>query len=252
MTNYYVLGPSMIPDVKMTRYHYELGFFLTFFSREQIEILYNRFHKNGFEKNLGIDHGSEIYTGAKLIDSFLINSENQATLPDEFKDLPVGTWMLKMEFTDKREYDRINELGLTGFSVSGSFQIKANGKTYTVNEDFKRMNKLSDLLPFDIHVFGGSTEGAGRNEHGDAHFQLKEKGSRKDLGKIYMPTKESWENATQKERIKMMRVDGRTQLKPKEKKMFVRWLEIDENQNLIKCHNQWNESNEGNNRTNPI
>jgi len=37
---------------------------------------------------------------------------------------------------------------------------------------FRRMNKPHELSSFYIDVRGGSTDGAGRNEHGTAHFHL--------------------------------------------------------------------------------
>ncbi len=215
--------------------------------KKVIEVYRERFYKNGYENRFSLNHG-EVITGSTITQSFLINKENRKTLRAEFQKLPIGTWMVLVEM-DEATFQKIEEQNLRGFSVEGTFNIQGQGKTYTVYEKFRIMNKLSDILPFEVHVFGGSTSGAGRNEHGEAHFQIKEKNTHKDLGKIFMPTLETWNNTDLKGKINFMTLYAGVDIKTKEKKIFINWLDRNNQENLIRCHAQWNESNKHNNRT---
>ena len=158
--------------------------------------------------------------------------------------------MIEYTFESPALLAHYKSIGLKGFSVEGKFTIFGkDGKKYSVIEKFKRINKLSDLLYFEIWVHGGSTEGSGRNEHGVAHFELKEKNTRKPLGKITMPSLEVWLKSDFKEKIELMKVQNNIDISKKDKRAMVRWLELNDNENLINCHKEWNESNKYNNRT---
>lgn len=247
-----IVGAVLIPNFLMTRYNPKIGFYKVFISPETIELYKKKFDNDNITE-LSINHSSEILKNTKLSNSFLITTENQKQLDESFSHLPIGTWMIEYTIPSECEVKLIERLKLTGFSVEGKFTIEdENGKQFNVTEKFRIMNKISELLSFNIYVQGGSTEGAGRNEHGEAHFELKEKNSGKKLGKIFMPTKEKWISCNRKERIELMVVENGKQLSKREKKVLVEWLEINNSENLLKCHSEWNEVNKFNNRTQPI
>lgn len=240
----------MIPDKKMLRYHDEIGFYELIIPANTIEFYRNKFHSEKKEDNISIQHKEIIEEGVRLSNSFLICNNNRESLPTEFQDLPNGTWMIEYTFESADLLTHYENIGLKGFSVEGKFTIVGeDGKKYTVNENFKRMNKLSDLLTFEIWIHGGSTEGSGRNEHGEAHFELKEKNTRRPLGKITMPSLELWLKSDFKEKIEFMKVQNNVDISRKDKKGMVSWLELNDNENLLNCHKEWNESNKHNNRT---
>jgi len=245
-----IMGPVMIPDKKILRYHDEIGFYELVIPSNAIEFYLNKFHSEKKETNINIQHNEIIEEGVILSNSFLISDDNRDSLPTEFQNLPNGTWMIEYTFESPELLANYENLDLNGFSVEGTFTIVGDeGKKYTVQEKFKRMNKLSDLLSFEIWVHGGSTEGRGRNEHGEAHFELKEKKSRRPLGKIIMPSLEIWLKSDFRERIELMIVQNNEDISKKDKKGMVRWLELNDNENLINCHKEWNECNKHNNRT---
>lgn len=237
----------MIPNLKILRFHEEIGEYEIKFSKKDIFILRKRFHDNGYDKNFNLNH-EEPLTGMTMTSSFLVDKENRKNLPEEFKNLPFGTWVIIVEVTQST-FEKLKENNATGFSVEGTFKIFRNKKSYTIKERFRIMNKLSDRLPFDVHIFGGSTSGAGRNEHGNAHFQIKERNTLKDLGKIYMPSLVNWQKSNQKEKIILMQLYEGQDIATKHKKFLIDWLEQNNNENLLRCHAQWNESNKDNNRT---
>jgi hypothetical protein len=245
-----ILGPIMIPDKKILRYHNDIGFYELVIPSNAIEYYRNKFHSKKTENNIKILHEEMIEEGIRLSDSFLVCMDNRQSLPEEFKDLPNGTWMIEYTFENPELFAHYENIGLKGFSVEGKFTIVGeDGKKYTIQEKFRKINKLSDLLPFDIWVHGGGAEDGGRKEHGEAHFELKEKNTRRPLGKITMPSLELWLNSNFKQRIELMTVQNNVDISKKDKKGMVMWLELNENENLLNCHKEWNESNKHNKRT---
>lgn len=252
MKNIKIVGPVLIPNFLMTRYNPKIGFYQLSISPETIALYKKKFDNDNIT-DLSINHTSEILKNTKLSKSFLITTENQKQLDESFSHLPLGTWMIEYTISNKCDSKLINSLKLKGFSLEGKFTIEdKNGKQFIVTEKFRIMNKISELLSFNIYVQGGSTEGYGRNEHGEAHFELKEKNSGKKIGKIFMPSKEKWINCNHKERLELMIVENGRQLTKREKKVLVEWLENNNNENLLRCHSEWNEINKFNNRTQPI
>lgn len=247
-----IVGAVLIPNFLMTRYNPKVGFYKLFISPETIALYKKKFDSDNITE-LSINHSSQLLKHTKLTNSFLITTENQKQLDERFGDLPLGTWMVEYTISNECDEKLIESLELKGFSIEGEFMIEdEDGKQFSVIEKFRIMNKISELLSFNIYVQGGSTEGAGRNEHGEAHFELKEKNSGKKLGKIFMPTKEKWISCNRKERLELMVVENGKQLTKREKKVLVEWLEVNNSENLLRCHSEWNEVNKFNNRTLPI
>ena len=138
---------------------------------------------------------------------------------------------------------------LIGFSVELEYSITdENGKTHHLKDNFERMNKLSELLSINIFIRGGSTGGAGRNEHGEAHFEIHKKNSLKNIGKIFMPKLSNWNELNFKEKLSLLTIENGEDLPKREKKAFVKWLEKNENENLKRCYTEWNRVNKDNNQ----
>jgi hypothetical protein len=246
-----IISPMLRANFPMERYHDELGFYMGQFSPETIAIIRDKFHRDGLESVFNINHGDELITGCTINKSFIMQESDKEWLPIEYHDLEIGSWLVILTFDSQEQYDKIFELGLTGLSGEITFHITdSNGKKHTIKDNFRRVNKLSDVLPFDVYVFGGETGGAGRNEHGEAHFQLKEKSAQKgrDLGKIMMPDLETWKNSDLKEKMLLIEVQSGPSLSNRDKKAFIAWLDKEDNKCLIESQNLWNESNKYNNR----
>lgn len=237
-----ILGPVMIPDKKILRYHDEIGFYELVIPTHAIEIFRSKFHSEKKENIVNIQHEVRIEEGVRLSDSFLIDNDNRQSLPAEFQDLPNGTWMIEYTFDNPELLIQYENRGLRGFSVEVEYTIVVgNGKKYAIQENFKKMNKLSNLLSFEIWVYGGGSEDGGRKEHGEAHFELKEKNTRRQLGKIKMPSLELWLKSDSKQRIELLTIQNKVDISKRDKKGMVKWLELNDNENLIKCHKEWNE-----------
>lgn len=236
-------GPVLIPGIRMLRYHEEIGFYEAVFEINTILKIKNRV---GTTIKINKNHTEDIYHSAKVIDSFILDESNRLEID---KELPDGTWMVIVAYSDQEEYEYAIR-NSTGFSFQGQFKIKAeNGREYTINEGFRRMNQLSELLNVDLYIQGGGTMSTGRSEHGAAHFEVKEKGSRNKIGDLFLPTLESWRGFTEKEKLQFLSIkNAKQKLSKREKKAISLWLSLDNEKNLISSITEWNRVNKDNTR----
>lgn len=201
-----------------------------------------------------LGHDGPIYKGAKIVD-FFISDFNNKDKWHKFKSLQKGTLFLILEFNNYINYILFESVYPDGGGASVSLNLSItdfDGSEFKTHEKFERVNKGISELPFNVYVHGGETGGYGKNEHGDAHFELKELNTNKLITKIYMSTLDVWNKSNFKERIKLLNSFNGRNLNKKERVKFVVWLSKNANANLIKCHNFWNDGNKNNNRTNPI
>lgn len=129
---------------------------------------------------------------------------------------------------------------------NNSFDVDRPSKPNEIRVKLRRMNKPHELSSFFIDVRGGSTDGAGRNEHGEAHFHLLKKNTFEDFGKVDIPSVDSW-RAT-KNKMDLIKISGGP-ISKAEKKELVNWLDKENNINLCRLHDEWTLMNKYNNRT---
>lgn len=122
----YVLGPALIPDKKILRapnskvddYHY------VFFSAETIMKIREKFHREKKDNNVNIEHNGELLNDIYLTKSFILDDTNILTIEDEFKDLPIGTWMVEYKVDNDKVWEMIQNKKLNGFSIEGTFNYE--------------------------------------------------------------------------------------------------------------------------------
>lgn len=142
-----ILKPVMIPEQKTLKYHNKIGFYYLVIPAEVIKFYWNKFHSGKMDIRNIIQQKKTIMEGVKLSDSFLINNDNRQSLPLEFQDLPNGTWMIEIASENPDLLIQYENIGLKGFYIEGNYTIEGeDGNKYNIQEDYKRMNNLSDLL----------------------------------------------------------------------------------------------------------
>lgn len=81
-----------------------------------------KFTKNGFNKNVNLDHDkSQIAEGVWLFESRIIDSERNSFAPDNFEKAPNGSWWGSMYVENDEIWKQIKDGTFKGFSVEGMF-----------------------------------------------------------------------------------------------------------------------------------
>jgi hypothetical protein len=110
------------------------------FDAQTIEVIRKKFHKNGFNNNLNLNHdANEIVKGVFMIESYIVgNDKKQPKAPEVFasQNLESGTWIASYYVEDESTWQKIKAGDFYGFSVEGIFDTK--------QVKFKMTNKMSE------------------------------------------------------------------------------------------------------------
>ncbi|MEX1191562.1 MAG: hypothetical protein WEA99_06275 [Brumimicrobium sp.] len=248
-----ILSLVMIPGKAMPRYYEGVGNYVVCFSAEYIANRYRNTDKKLVKTRL--DH-EEVFVPCKIISSFLkgtnfreqlkrqmpyLSSHDIGKSYQNFRDMPKGTWFQVHEFETAELLSQLIDSGKLGLSVELKHTIIVNGEQIEIHEEFERMDEPKNILPYTLHIYGGSVWSRGRSEHGKAHLELKKNG--KSVDKIFLPYSDIWHRSNRSEKIELLQSE-KGNVTRKERKKIAEWLS--NGGNLVRCHEEWNESNKDN------
>jgi hypothetical protein len=117
-----VLGPAMIPNLKIVRKD-EFGYpYYVYFSAETIRKINEKYMMNKYTDNNDENHDGKAVKDVYVIESWIKEDENDKSGKYGFQDLPVGTWFVSMKVNNPDTWKKIKNKELNGFSVSGFFE----------------------------------------------------------------------------------------------------------------------------------
>ena len=117
-----VLGPAMIPNLKIFRKD-DLGYpYYVYFTADTIRKIAEKYMKNKFIDNNDENHNGEAVKDVYVIESWIKEDENDKSIKYGYKDLPIGTWFVSMKVNNPEIWKKIKDKSLNGFSVSGFFE----------------------------------------------------------------------------------------------------------------------------------
>jgi hypothetical protein len=136
-----VLGPAMIPDMKIFRKDAQGNPYYVYFSPETIKMIASKYMKNKYTDNNDMMHDGEAVPDVYVMESWIKESNNDKSTDYGYKDLPVGTWFVSMKVNNPEIWDKVKSHQLNGFSVSGYFEEVAQ---FCREEMF--LQKVADIL----------------------------------------------------------------------------------------------------------
>lgn len=137
-------GPLMIPNTRIYR-NDSKGEYEVFFSKETIEQIVDKFHKNQFTNRVNPMHESMlILPDIYMVSSFITNKERGLNGPKGFEGLPDGSWYGEFKVRNEEVWQQYIKTGIfKGFSVEGFFEDKP--VELTAN-DLKRLAAFCNIL----------------------------------------------------------------------------------------------------------
>jgi hypothetical protein len=114
-----VAGLALIPDKDFLRKTPEGEAYKAYFTKESIESIRNKFHKEQMTANVNVDHSQHDFIDAYLIESFIIDSpERLADVTAKgIKDGVIGAWFVAYKIEDEKTFKMVLDGKLKGFSV---------------------------------------------------------------------------------------------------------------------------------------
>lgn len=142
-----VTGAAMIPDMDIYRYSPSMGEYYVRFSKDVIESIALKFFKQHRNSDVNVEHSMTV-DGCTILESYFVNSE-RGIVPQEFNDLPNGTWVVTYKVENEELYEKIKSGEVKGFSVEGGFTLSdkpVNAEEVTVSEEDDLMALIESLL----------------------------------------------------------------------------------------------------------
>jgi hypothetical protein len=117
-----ILGPAMVPDLKIYRKDKQGNPYYVYFSAETIKMIAEKYMRNKY-----IDNNDQMHDGKAVKDVYVIESWIKESPEDKssiygYSDMPVGTWFVSMKVKNPAIWDKVKQGVLNGFSVSGYFE----------------------------------------------------------------------------------------------------------------------------------
>jgi len=121
-----VVGPAMIPDLRIFRKDAKGNPYYVYFSADTIKMIAEKYMRNKY-----IDNNDQMHDGKAVKDVYVIESWIKESPEDKsnmfgYNELPVGTWFVSMKVNNPDIWAKVKEGMLNGFSVSGYFEEVAS------------------------------------------------------------------------------------------------------------------------------
>jgi hypothetical protein len=117
-----VIGPAMIPDLKIFRKDSKGNPYYVYFSAETIKMIAEKYMRNKYIDNNDEMHNGKAVNDVYVIESWIKESENDKSTDYGYGELPIGTWFVSMKVKNPKIWDKVKQGLLNGFSVSGYFE----------------------------------------------------------------------------------------------------------------------------------
>jgi hypothetical protein len=121
-----IVGPAMVPDLRIPRKDNDGNFYSVYFSSETIKMIAEKYMKNQYTRNNDLMHDGTAVKDVYVVESWIKEDENDKSNKYGYGDLPIGTWFVAMKCAKTPQGDKVWEMvksgELAGYSVSGWFE----------------------------------------------------------------------------------------------------------------------------------
>ncbi len=117
-----VVGPAMVPDLKIFRRDVFGNPYYVFFSAETIKMIAEKYMRNKYIDNNDTNHDGKAVSDVYVVESWIKEDKEDKSNKYGYSDLPVGTWFVSMKVRNDEVWKKVKNGELKGFSVSGFFE----------------------------------------------------------------------------------------------------------------------------------
>ena len=138
-----VVGPAMIPDMEILRKDEEGKPYYVRFSKAVVQKIAEKFMMELRNHDTNIQHDATDSAHSFVMETWIVeNEEDKANSLYGF-EVPVGTWMVKMRVQDPETWKQIKAGKLKGFSIEGNFMERGDYLEYQKDKElYDRVIKI--------------------------------------------------------------------------------------------------------------
>ena len=117
-----VIGPAMIPNLKIFRKDKNGNPYYVYFTSDTIKMIAEKYMKNKYIDNNDKNHDGKAVEDVYVIESWIKEDMEDKSNKYGYEELPIGTWFVSMKVKNDEVWNMVKEGKLKGFSVSGYFE----------------------------------------------------------------------------------------------------------------------------------
>ena len=136
-----VVGPAMIPDLKIFRKDSKGNPYYVYFSSETIKMIAEKYMRNKYIDNNDENHNGKAVSDVYVVESWIKEDKEDKSNKYGYSELPIGTWFVSMKVKNDEIWNKVKRGELNGFSVSGYFEEVAQ---FCMEEMF--LKQVADIL----------------------------------------------------------------------------------------------------------
>jgi hypothetical protein len=139
-----VVGPVAIPDMEIPRIDPDTKEkYYVRFSKDVVQRMAEKFMKELRNRDTNIQHNTEDRAGSYVMETWLVENQEDKANSLYNLDVPIGSWVVKMRVEDPATWRMIKAGELRGFSLEGSFMDKKDWDEYQKDREvYKRVIKI--------------------------------------------------------------------------------------------------------------
>jgi hypothetical protein len=140
-----LVGPVAVPDMEIVRKDKKTKeIYYVRFSKEVVQRMAEKFMKELRNDQTNIDHNPEDKAGSYIMETWVVENEQDKANSVYNLDVPIGTWVVKMRVTDPETWKMVKNGELRGFSLEGNFLDREDWEAY--QKDREIYNKVMNIL----------------------------------------------------------------------------------------------------------
>ena len=102
-----VVGPAMIPNLKIFRKDKDGNPYHVYFSAETIKMIAEKYMRNKYIDNNDTEHNGEAAEDVYVVESWIKEHEEDKSNKYGYNDLPIGTWFVSMKVRNPLVWERV-------------------------------------------------------------------------------------------------------------------------------------------------
>ena len=144
-----ITGPAILADTPIYRNSPSRGEYQVVFTKETIRQIVEKYAKNQLFNVVNLQHNEDTFVNnCYMVESLIIDKE-RGICPNEFKDIPDGSWIVSYKVDDDALWNEIkNGKHLNGFSIEILSEVElmeSNKKENNMNKFFKLAKAILKL-----------------------------------------------------------------------------------------------------------
>ena len=118
-----LMGAALVPNKQIYRVNEKKEEYYIYFSEQTVRKASELFLMRSNQNNATYEHKDKL-EGLSVVESWIIEDENQDKSRKYGFSLPVGTWMISMKVNNDEVWNDVKEGKVKGFSIEGYFADK--------------------------------------------------------------------------------------------------------------------------------